>query len=459
MECFIVNSKEIEGRIDPHFYRPEFKSLVNTIKKRPFQKLSELIDFSSETWDQQSIYEDEFPYIEISEIEVNSGEISNVMHYKISDAPSRAKMIVREEDILVSTTRPNRGAIALIDKSKNEFIASTGFAVLRKIKNKQISRKYLFYILRTRLSLTQMLQRTSGGNYPAITSEELEKILIPIPPPETQQKIVRLMDDAYTEKRKKENEAKRLTDSIEDYLVSELDLHFTSSQRKCFTTLFSDVAGRLDPLFYSQDVFSFLDRSKYPVKSLEESVVYLKTGFAAGKKDQDSSSEGIIHIRPTNMGDNGLLKFDRNVYIDKEEASKYSGDLLQKGEVLFNNTNSQNLVGKSAFFDLDGQFFCSNHVTRIKTSEKVIPDYITLLLNVYQKNNVFYKICTNWNNQSGVNINLLKKVKFPVPPLAVQNRIASEVSSRMEKSESLRCEAAEALSNARSHVEGLILGR
>jgi restriction endonuclease S subunit len=76
----------------------------------------------------------------------------------------------------------------LIDKSKHGVIASTGFAILRDSKI-SINRDYLLYVLRSELSLQQMLQRSSGGNYPAITTEELKKVIIPLPPMLIQDKI------------------------------------------------------------------------------------------------------------------------------------------------------------------------------------------------------------------------------------------------------------------------------
>ena len=106
-------------------------------------------------------------------------------------------MIVRENDIIISTTDPSRGAICLIDKCFEGFIASTGFAVVRKIKVGSLNRKYLFYALRFESTLKQFEQRCSGGIYPAITQEQLQKILIPLPPKETQIQIVTLMDYAY----------------------------------------------------------------------------------------------------------------------------------------------------------------------------------------------------------------------------------------------------------------------
>lgn len=187
---FTIKVKAFENRLDPHFYLPNFKSLLDNIRKTKNAQLVDLVEFSKETWNQKDGFEIEFPYIEISEIDLSSGRINYVSLVPISEAPSRAKMIVRHNDIIVSTTRPHRGAISLIEKDKDGFIASTGFAILRKLKTEEISKEYLFYMLRTQICLLQMLQRSSGGSYPAITAEELKNIFIPIPDKDIQQEIV-----------------------------------------------------------------------------------------------------------------------------------------------------------------------------------------------------------------------------------------------------------------------------
>ncbi|NCQ84693.1 MAG: N-6 DNA methylase [Microcystis aeruginosa W13-18] len=187
---FIRNLSEVSGdRFDPSFYKPEHIFLFSTIKKLSHDKLGHIVKFSYEAWDQKSIFVEKFPYIEIGEINVSLGEIQNISMIEIEDAPSRARMIVRGGDILISTTRPNRGAIVKIDQGDNLFIASTGFAIIRQIINKNLNKDFLFYALRQSISLKQMEQRSSGGNYPAITQEELKNILIPLPPLEKQIEI------------------------------------------------------------------------------------------------------------------------------------------------------------------------------------------------------------------------------------------------------------------------------
>lgn len=187
---FGITLKNIETRLDPHFYLPNFKALIDNIRKTKNAQLGDLVEFSKETWNQKDGFENEFPYIEISEIDLSSGKINNVSMVPISEAPSRAKMVVRNNDIIVSTTRPHRGAISIIEADKDGYIASTGFAILRNLKTDSISKEYLYYILRTQICLQQMLQRSSGGSYPAITAEELKNIYIPIPDKAIQQEIV-----------------------------------------------------------------------------------------------------------------------------------------------------------------------------------------------------------------------------------------------------------------------------
>jgi len=187
---FVCSDKVVGGRFDPQFYKPEYLQLIDAINTSPNERLSHLVKFSSETWNQKDYFDEHFPYIEISEINLSKGTISNVSQIELSEAPSRAKMIVREGDIIVSTTRPSRGAIAKISAAENFSIASTGFAVIRHCDSTIILSEYLHTILRHRLCLIQLEQRSSGGNYPAITQEELGNIKIPIPSILVQQEIV-----------------------------------------------------------------------------------------------------------------------------------------------------------------------------------------------------------------------------------------------------------------------------
>lgn len=191
-----------------------------------------------------------------------------------------------------------------------------------------------------------------------------------------------------------------------------------------FLLLKGDLDNRLDPLFYSEDIFKFLKVTSFPVKKIREICTFAKSGFGAGKQDQNLEGKGIIQIRPTNMDENGLLKFDRNVYIPENYLETNNAYVLSKEDVLFNNTNSQEWVGKTAYFKEEGTFLHSNHVTVLQVDKNIIqPKYLWILLNIYQQKKIFYNICTNWNNQSGVGIDRLLSLKIPVPSLETQQII------------------------------------
>jgi hypothetical protein len=153
---------------------------VNAVELRPFVTLGSVSTFSTEAWDQSTLFDREFPYLEISSIDLITGEIGTLDSVPVELAASRARMIIRPNDLLVSMTRPSRGAIAKAGfDTPDPFIASTGFGVVRRVDEARITRDYLFLVLRSRIGLQQMEQRSSGGNYPAITGTELRRIKLP----------------------------------------------------------------------------------------------------------------------------------------------------------------------------------------------------------------------------------------------------------------------------------------
>ena len=161
---------------------------------------------------------DTFPYIEISTIDTLIGEITYIDEIPIKKAPSRAKKITRKNDILISTTRPNRGAISMYNKD-GIAIASTGFSVIRNI-DKCILREYLYLLLRSSLSLEQMSIRSSGGNYPAIIESELKKVLIPIPTLSVQKEIIDTVMGMKNKAKKMQEEGNALIEEAKQKIES-----------------------------------------------------------------------------------------------------------------------------------------------------------------------------------------------------------------------------------------------
>lgn len=187
-KVFAVRLGHVQGRYDSQFHLPRFQKILETIKRTQHSPLGALASFSHEVWNSaEAIKRGDitFRYIEISGVNRETGE-ARAEEVPITEAPSRARMLVEDGDIIISLTRPHHGSIAQIDASLHGCIASTGFAVVRYLDESRITADYLWSMLRTQLCLQQMLQRSSGGNYPAITEDELAKILVPVPDLPTQ---------------------------------------------------------------------------------------------------------------------------------------------------------------------------------------------------------------------------------------------------------------------------------
>ncbi|SHG94352.1 type I restriction enzyme, S subunit [Fibrobacter sp. UWH9] len=141
--------------------------------------------------------EKSFYYLDIAS--VNNGRIDIPQNkQKIKDAPVRARRLIKKYDVLMSTVRPYLHAFAFIDFDAQEFVASTGFAVL-SFKSKFDS--YLVYHqLFSRKLDKQYEALLVGGNYPALNSKDIENLLVFIPSQEEKkEKIYNLLSAADEE--------------------------------------------------------------------------------------------------------------------------------------------------------------------------------------------------------------------------------------------------------------------
>jgi len=176
-------------RWDSFFFRKDFISLESQISSNRHISLGNALSFSSRGWKAEDFPEGEFNYIEISSVNKVNG-ITSTKKIKLDEAPSRATTLVNEGDIIISTTRPYLGSFAIIDKSHDGCVCSSGFALADSLKSKEITKDFILFFLKSPAGLRQMERRMSGGLYPAIVQSELEKILLPIPDLRIQEEIV-----------------------------------------------------------------------------------------------------------------------------------------------------------------------------------------------------------------------------------------------------------------------------
>lgn len=170
-------------------------------------------------------------------------------------------------------------------------------------------------------------------------------------------------------------------------------------------------------------------------------------GFASGARDPS----GVLQLRMNNVTNRGSLDWSpvTRVPADAGTVAAYS---LESGDVLFNNTNSAELVGKTALFEAhDEPVVFSNHFTRLRTiPEKLGPPFLALWLQAQWYDRVFENICNRWIGQSAVQREKLLSLEMPLPPLDEQKRIAAILKAQMAAVERARDAAAAQLEAAKA---------
>ena len=146
-------------------------------------------------WNPSTSVATDFVYVDISSVDAKQKRISEPKNIPCSSAPSRARQLLESTDVLVSTVRPNLNCVAYVSGELEGAIASTGFCVLRP--NKQaLDSRYLFHWVQSEAFIGDMVSKSTGASYPAVSDSIIHASEIPLPPLEEQRRIAAILDRA-----------------------------------------------------------------------------------------------------------------------------------------------------------------------------------------------------------------------------------------------------------------------
>ncbi|CAI1004749.1 restriction endonuclease subunit S [Serratia proteamaculans] len=134
---------------------------------------------------------EEFIYVDIGSINRDLKLIESPQYLSGKNAPSRARKVIKAGDIIVSLTRPNLNAVALVDEKYEDQIASTGFEVIHPV---QVQSKYIFGLVRSRHFIDSISGLVQGALYPAAKSSDVQSYEFPLPPLAEQKIIAEKLD-------------------------------------------------------------------------------------------------------------------------------------------------------------------------------------------------------------------------------------------------------------------------
>ncbi len=185
----------------------------------------------------------------------------------------------------------------------------------------------------------------------------------------------------------------------------------------------------------------------FPFRTIKDIAVEVRAGFASGQSSVDT--DGVPHLRPMNISKDGKFVPEGMKCMSEEEFKGREDYALDLGDVLFNNTNSVELVGKTCLIEspLRGGF--SNHMTRIRVNRDLcVPHFLALLLHSAWRKGQFTERATRWVGQAGINAKSLSEFGIPLPPLEVQKEIVAEIDGYQKVIDGARA----VLDNYRPHI-------
>lgn len=179
--------------------------------------LKYMVDYNSETLPDGTENDYEFDYIDIGSVTYGRG-IEQLQRMKFKDAPSRARRVVKKDDVILSTVRTYLKATAAIPSNNYPVIVSTGFITLTA--KKELFPNYLKYAIQYDGFISDVESRSVGISYPAINSTEAVRIKIIVPPINEQKEISLFLDKKCTDIDEAINDKKQQLETLEQYKKS-----------------------------------------------------------------------------------------------------------------------------------------------------------------------------------------------------------------------------------------------
>ena len=375
-------------------------------------------------------------WIKIGDADKNGKYINRTNEKIIPEGLSKTRFVKKGDFLLSNSMSFGHPYILNIDGCIHD-----GWLVLSPIVE-IFNKDFLYYLLSSSMVYNQFCRRVSGAVVNNLNSEKVATTLIPLPPLAEQKRIVAKIEE--------------LLPYIERYeaaynKLQQLNKRFPVDLQKSVLQL--AIQGRLVPQRAeegnAEDLYKQIQNEKQ--KLIKEGKIKKEKTFPPITDDEKpfeipdswkwvyvddicinlqygtskkSSTNGIMPVLRMNNIQNGRIIYDNLVYSsDDEDISKYS---LNTDDLLFNRTNSKELVGKVAIYKSDMPAIFAGYLVRI-TPMIINGDYLNYVMQTKYYWNYCQYVRSDAISQSNINAQKLKRFKVPLPSLAEQKRIVAKL--------------------------------
>ncbi|WP_168384034.1 restriction endonuclease subunit S [Acinetobacter indicus] len=331
---------------------------------------------------------------------VKSGELKNryiteVEEYitELAVEKSSAKL-VSKGSLLIAMYGATVGEV-----SQLTFDATTNQAICNIQPDENVCDvNYLYRFLEA--SKPYLLSRRVGGGQPNISQGVIKDLEVPLPPLAEQRRIAAILDQADELRQKRQQAIEKL-----DQLL-----------QATFIDMFGDPVS--NPKGWEVGC----------IGDMLESVKY-------GSSDKATLEGEIPILRMNNLTYSGEMDLRDLKYITKVQADeKY---LVKEGDILFNRTNSKELVGKTAVYVGPEPMAYAGYLVRGRTKENFAPEYISAFLNSPWGKEKLQSMCKSIVGMANINAKEFQSIVLPIPPENEQMHFKARVLAIREKKQLL----------------------
>lgn len=366
-----------------------------------------------------------YSYIDSHSVYADKGIILEPKSLHGKELPARATLRVQEGDIILSTVRPERNNVAIIDKRLCGSIVNTTFVVIRP--KKEIS-ELLYFLLRSAIVKDRLNLLARGTAVPIIKLKDLETFRLPVADfNETQIATAKRLYELWFKKQLNYMTLQEITEGI----LQQKGLVTTSSNLELETFYktipYEQLKDSFDVGSYFQDNLEVREWT-VSVKPLKDLANAFRSGAAVPVNEYQSA--GIPYIRIKNMN-GGTISLDDMVFISKEVVDSNSKSIVMEGNILISRVGT---IGKIALIDqvLKGSL-ANQHTTIVEVNrDTLLPEFLTLYLS------------TNWAAselqskaagaaQQFIKLSDIKELQVPVPTIEEQQEFVRSIHIKIEE--------------------------
>lgn len=452
-KVFIINRSEIKGRLDPKM------ALYNRRVQNwsyPKVRLKDLLLCKPQYGAAESgITRTDIKsprYIRITDID----EYGLISHNDLGATANTIEnqYILHDSDLLIARSGATVGK-AYIHKECPYTCFFAGYLIRFVINTQKALPDYVFAFTQTNTykEWVNAIQRPSGQ--PNINAEEYQSLEIPLPPPNIQNEIVSIIQTAYSDKKKKELEAQQLLDSIDTYLLDELDVSLPEVRNELKDRVFllnrSELEGRFDPTVYKDGIK--LISPKWDNEKLSKVAFVNPSGAYKGK-----TAETPISFVPMEVIDETFSEITTMDETTIEQASGFTK--FREGDLLWAKITPCMQNGKSAIAkNLTNGLGCGStefFILRPK-DERLAIEYLHVILHMKCVRETAMLYFGGSAGQQRVPASFLENFNLPLPPKEKQIEIANHVYALRQQAKALREEGKRILELAKQEVERMIM--